>query len=430
MLFNSLTFVVFLAVVLALDRTLPSWRARKTSLLVASYLFYAAWNPPFVLLLWISTAIDWVAAKRIDRERLAGEAPVVAGAEPGRQSRHARLLQVRHLPARELRRAARDSRASTSRPRRPSIVLPVGISFYTFQTLSYTLDVYLRRARPPRLAARLRPLRHLLPAARRRARSSAPTDFLPQCEEPRRASAREIGLRALPRHLRPLREGRVSPTCCSPTTADRGLRLGARTGRTGSTPGSARSPSPRRSSATSPATRPAPSAPRSASATACPTTSASPTRPSGFARLLAALAHLALHLAARLPLHPARRQPRRARGAPAVNLMLTMLLGGLWHGAAWTFVVWGGLHGLYLRAERLARRALGRRRPGCAARRPPARSARSPTSSSASPGSSSAPRTSGGAGLLLAAMFGVIRGRRRGSSARCTSSSLGAAPRW
>ncbi len=30
------------------------------------------------------------------------------------------------------------------------------------------------------------------------------------------------------------------------------------------------------------------------------------------------------------------------------NLMLTMLLGGLWHGAAWTFVIWGGLHGLYL----------------------------------------------------------------------------------
>src|SRR5262249_28673385 len=31
-----------------------------------------------------------------------------------------------------------------------------------------------------------------------------------------------------------------------------------------------------------------------------------------------------------------------------VNLMITMLLGGLWHGAAWTFVVWGALHGLYL----------------------------------------------------------------------------------
>ncbi len=37
------------------------------------------------------------------------------------------------------------------------------------------------------------------------------------------------------------------------------------------------------------------------------------------------------------------------------NLMLTMLLGGLWHGAAWTFVVWGGLHGLYLIAHRRVR---------------------------------------------------------------------------
>lgn len=34
------------------------------------------------------------------------------------------------------------------------------------------------------------------------------------------------------------------------------------------------------------------------------------------------------------------------------NIMITMLLGGLWHGAAWTFVVWGGLHGLYLSLHR------------------------------------------------------------------------------
>jgi D-alanyl-lipoteichoic acid acyltransferase DltB (MBOAT superfamily) len=38
------------------------------------------------------------------------------------------------------------------------------------------------------------------------------------------------------------------------------------------------------------------------------------------------------------------------------NLMLTMLLGGLWHGAAWTFVIWGGIHGAALSAERWARR--------------------------------------------------------------------------
>jgi alginate O-acetyltransferase complex protein AlgI len=43
---------------------------------------------------------------------------------------------------------------------------------------------------------------------------------------------------------------------------------------------------------------------------------------------------------------------RRSRRRTYVNLMLTMLLGGLWHGAAWTFVAWGGLHGAGLAAER------------------------------------------------------------------------------
>ena len=37
------------------------------------------------------------------------------------------------------------------------------------------------------------------------------------------------------------------------------------------------------------------------------------------------------------------------------NLMITMLLGGLWHGAGWTFVVWGGLHGVYLAVHRQLR---------------------------------------------------------------------------
>jgi D-alanyl-lipoteichoic acid acyltransferase DltB (MBOAT superfamily) len=44
------------------------------------------------------------------------------------------------------------------------------------------------------------------------------------------------------------------------------------------------------------------------------------------------------------------------------NLMLTMLLGGLWHGAGWTFVIWGGLHGLYLCVDRA--RGVRRDQPG------------------------------------------------------------------
>ncbi len=57
----------------------------------------------------------------------------------------------------------------------------------------------------------------------------------------------------------------------------------------------------------------------------------------------APLAHFALHLAARLLIHPVRRQstgPWRTYR----NLLITMLLGGLWHGASWNFVIWGGYH--------------------------------------------------------------------------------------
>jgi len=50
---------------------------------------------------------------------------------------------------------------------------------------------------------------------------------------------------------------------------------------------------------------------------------------------------------------------RHGRFNQAASLMLTMLIGGLWHGASWTFVVWGGLHGLYLVAERIAKATVG-----------------------------------------------------------------------
>ena len=53
------------------------------------------------------------------------------------------------------------------------------------------------------------------------------------------------------------------------------------------------------------------------------------------------------------------------------NLMLTMLLGGLWHGAGWTFVVWGGIHGTGLALERWRKEPAGVR---AAARHPRRRS--------------------------------------------------------
>jgi D-alanyl-lipoteichoic acid acyltransferase DltB (MBOAT superfamily) len=44
---------------------------------------------------------------------------------------------------------------------------------------------------------------------------------------------------------------------------------------------------------------------------------------------------------------------RKGKVRTYINLMITMLLGGLWHGAAWTFVIWGGLHGLYLAVHKV-----------------------------------------------------------------------------
>jgi alginate O-acetyltransferase complex protein AlgI len=61
-----------------------------------------------------------------------------------------------------------------------------------------------------------------------------------------------------------------------------------------------------------------------------------------------------------IPLGGNRHGPRRTYAA----LMTTMLLGGLWHGANWTFVAWGGLHGLYLSAERALRQRFSGYRPG------------------------------------------------------------------
>ena len=57
---------------------------------------------------------------------------------------------------------------------------------------------------------------------------------------------------------------------------------------------------------------------------------------------------------------------RKGPGRTYANLLVVMLLGGLWHGAAWTFVIWGAYHGIWLAAERAWGQWRGRRRPSSA----------------------------------------------------------------
>src|SRR5690606_37613039 len=71
---NSLSFVVFLVIVLALYYSkLFDWAGKKRMLLLASYVFYGLWNPPLVILLWISTGVDWGTGKKLSTEEHKGK---------------------------------------------------------------------------------------------------------------------------------------------------------------------------------------------------------------------------------------------------------------------------------------------------------------------------------------------------------------------
>ena len=190
MVFNSLTFAVFFAIVLLLHSLPFSWRVKKVNLLVASYLFYAAWNPPFIILLWISTVVDWWAANRIAQ-----------ASNPWRRrawmltSVCLNLGMLGWFKYGEFLLANFQALAATVcidyQPPAFDIVLPVGISFYTFATMSYTLDVYLRRAEPtPRMldfALFVTFFPHLVAGPIMR-----PTELVPQFEQPRRASMDQL----------------------------------------------------------------------------------------------------------------------------------------------------------------------------------------------------------------------------------------------
>src|SRR5215510_14842688 len=68
MVFNSYTFIAFFIVMLILHNLPFSWKVKKLNLLLASYIFYAAWNPPFILLLWLSTVVDYFVGRALYRE--------------------------------------------------------------------------------------------------------------------------------------------------------------------------------------------------------------------------------------------------------------------------------------------------------------------------------------------------------------------------
>jgi len=138
MLFHSLEFLSFFAVVYPIHLLLKSTRFMNAWLLAASYAFYAWWNPSYLILIGTTTLIDFAVARRIETGHRKGVwlalsvsinlavlvffkyAAFITGNVNG-------LLSILGLP---------------SKVPVPTPSLPLGISFFTFQSISYVVDVY------------------------------------------------------------------------------------------------------------------------------------------------------------------------------------------------------------------------------------------------------------------------------------------------
>lgn len=153
MLFNSFDYAFFFIVTAAGFFLLPA-RLRNTWLLGCSLFFYMSWIPIFILLVLYSTTIDYFVAQRIE-----------AAQEKRKKRRWLAVSLVTNFGALFFFKyynffaANWDGAAAWAglpiRAPMLNIILPIGISFYTFEAISYTLDVYFGRYHAERSYPRL-----------------------------------------------------------------------------------------------------------------------------------------------------------------------------------------------------------------------------------------------------------------------------------
>ncbi|MDH3629390.1 MAG: MBOAT family protein [Acidobacteriota bacterium] len=350
MLFNSLTFLVFFAVLLLCYGVLRSWRMQKSLLLVASYIFYAAWNPPFVVLLWISTSVDWFAAKRMHIEERNGRRIALLCVSLVANLGLLAFFKYGGFALENFQNVV-GFYGMHFEAAAPDIILPVGISFYTFQTLSYTLDVYLRRSTPSKslldFALYVTFFPQLVAGPIVRA-----THFLPQCLAPRRATRQMLSWGLFLMTLGLFQKVVLADTMLAPSAEtvfgwDRGP-LAMLDAWAGVLAFSGQIFFDFAGYSTC-----------AIGAALCfgfslPDNFKSPYAAIGFSDFWKRW-HISLSSWLRDYLYIPLGGNRKGRVRTDINLMVTMLLGGMWHGASWTFVAWGGLHGIYLAVERWLR---------------------------------------------------------------------------
>jgi alginate O-acetyltransferase complex protein AlgI len=347
MLFNSLTFVVFFLLVLAAYWTMRSWEARKNMLLVASYIFYGAWNPPFAALLFATTALDFYLGRKMGKVHTPPERRLWLVISVAVNLSMLGFFKYGNFLLENFQWVL--ARGGIEyKPPHLDVFLPIGISFYTFHSLSYTLDIYRGVMRPTRslrdftLAVSFFPQLVAGPIVRA-------GDFLPQLDAPPKLQPGRflwglflmtLGLFekiVLADTMLAGSADRVFGYAGSLVAIDSWMGVMAFAGQIFFD---------------------------FAGYSTCAIGAALclgfhlkdnfrfPYAAIGFSDFWRRW-HISLSTFLRdylyIPLGGNRQGPARAM----VNLVIVMFLGGLWHGAAWTFVVWGLLHGSYLAIERL-----------------------------------------------------------------------------
>ncbi|NOZ34728.1 MAG: MBOAT family protein [Chlorobi bacterium] len=146
MLFNSLHFIIFFPVVVFIFFSLKRVKTRQILLLVASWYFYAVWKPEYIVLLLASTLVDYFVSLEINKTSEKKKRLILLWLSIIVNLGILFTFKYFHFIDKNIYRFF--GYQLFKGQGFENILLPVGISFYTFQTMSYTIDVYKKRILP------------------------------------------------------------------------------------------------------------------------------------------------------------------------------------------------------------------------------------------------------------------------------------------
>lgn len=147
MLFNSIIFFVFLGIVIPVYYMLPKKTSKHVFLVLASYFFYGYWDWRFCSLLLLSTVIDFFIAKSLQKSDDDKRRKLLLSLSLFSNLGILFFFKYFNFFIDSFKSISSDLGVELDFLHL-NIILPVGISFYTFQTLSYTIDVYRKKLKP------------------------------------------------------------------------------------------------------------------------------------------------------------------------------------------------------------------------------------------------------------------------------------------